>query len=65
MNSDARKLLDDARQALKEEPDRVWPAAVVELAGMLSDREKQLAALQRQIGAFVQVKPSRACPAQS
>ena len=59
MNADARKLLNDARKALKDEPDAIWPAAVVDLAEMLDDREKQLAALHKQLGAMVMTKPAR------
>ena len=63
MNTDAKKLLNDARKALKDEPDAHWPAAVVDLAEMLDDREKQLAALHKQLGAMAMARAPRRTPA--
>ena len=59
MNSSASDILQRARDALRDNPSHEWAADLVEVCDMLSDREKQLLALHKQLGAGVVTTPVR------
>lgn len=59
MNSVATKIVRRAYATLKADPEHDWAADLVEIGEMLKDRERELAALHRQLGVAVMTVPVR------
>ncbi|MEM7042179.1 MAG: hypothetical protein AAF543_05150 [Pseudomonadota bacterium] len=58
MNTAARKILNEARKAVRDDPQAYWPAVAIELAEMFQDREKQLVTLHERLGVRVTTSPA-------